>query len=214
MERYADTGQFYNWYDHRTGAKLTAWPPAHDPKFHPILSSVDNGWLAVGLKIVAATACRSCRTRARARSMTRWTSASTTGPTSTACSSTTGPTTRRRHRAATTRSSARAGSSTTSGSPAGSCRARSTTGAGAAFPDTVRLRLPGEQADRRHAHVLRRRRLRGRLPYAGMQVTPVLGRLDVRGADARPVRARGALGAAQLGRQPPGRPSARRSTTA
>src|SRR4051812_15420951 len=51
MERYADTGQYYNWYDHRTGAKLTEWPPTHDP-IHPILSSVDNGWLAVGLKIV------------------------------------------------------------------------------------------------------------------------------------------------------------------
>jgi hypothetical protein len=52
MERYQDTGQYYNWYDHRTGAKLTDWPPQHDPNFHPILSSVDNGWLAVGLKIV------------------------------------------------------------------------------------------------------------------------------------------------------------------
>jgi Putative glucoamylase/Protein of unknown function (DUF3131) len=53
MERYADTGQFYNWYDHRTGEKLTTWPPSGDPLV-PILSSVDNGWLAVGLKIVAA----------------------------------------------------------------------------------------------------------------------------------------------------------------
>jgi hypothetical protein len=52
MERYGDTGQYYNWYDHRTGEKLTDWPPEHDPNFHPILSSVDNGWLAVGLKIV------------------------------------------------------------------------------------------------------------------------------------------------------------------
>jgi hypothetical protein len=52
MERYGNTGQYYNWYDHRTGAKLTDWPPKHDPNFHPILSSVDNGWLAVGLKIV------------------------------------------------------------------------------------------------------------------------------------------------------------------
>src|SRR4051812_22717271 len=52
MERYGKTGQYYNWYDHRTGAKLTDWPPAHDPNFHPILSSVDNGWLAVGLRIV------------------------------------------------------------------------------------------------------------------------------------------------------------------
>jgi hypothetical protein len=53
MERYADTGQFYNWYDHRTGVKLTTWPPSGEP-LTPILSSVDNGWLAVGLKIVAA----------------------------------------------------------------------------------------------------------------------------------------------------------------
>src|SRR3954447_20397 len=52
MERYGKTGQYYNWYDYRTGAKLTDWPPAHDPNFHPILSSVDNAWLAVGLKIV------------------------------------------------------------------------------------------------------------------------------------------------------------------
>ena len=53
MERYPDTGQFYNWYDHRTGEKLTTWPPSGEP-LTPILSSVDNGWLAVGLKIVAA----------------------------------------------------------------------------------------------------------------------------------------------------------------
>jgi putative glucoamylase/uncharacterized protein DUF3131 len=53
MERYRDTGQYYNWYDHRTGEKLTAWPPHPEQEFHPILSSVDNGWLAVGLKIVA-----------------------------------------------------------------------------------------------------------------------------------------------------------------
>jgi hypothetical protein len=50
MERY--NGQFYNWYDHRTGAKLTVWPPDGKP-LTPILSSVDNAWLAVGLKIVA-----------------------------------------------------------------------------------------------------------------------------------------------------------------
>ncbi len=50
MERY--DGLYYNWYDHHTGAKLTAWPPTGAP-LTPILSSVDNGWLAVGLKIVA-----------------------------------------------------------------------------------------------------------------------------------------------------------------
>ena len=52
MERYGDTGQFYNWYDHRDGSKLTYWPPSPSDEFHPILSSVDNGWLAVGLRIV------------------------------------------------------------------------------------------------------------------------------------------------------------------
>jgi hypothetical protein len=65
MERYADTGQFYNWYDHRTGAKLTSWPPRPQDTFYPILSSVDNAWLAVGLKVVARTVPRLAR-RARA----------------------------------------------------------------------------------------------------------------------------------------------------
>ena len=31
MERYQDTGQYYNWYDHRTGEKLTDWPPTGAP---------------------------------------------------------------------------------------------------------------------------------------------------------------------------------------
>ena len=52
MERDAQSGQFFNWYDHRTGAKLTQWPPT-GAALTPILSSVDNGWLAVGLRIVA-----------------------------------------------------------------------------------------------------------------------------------------------------------------
>jgi hypothetical protein len=52
MERHEPSGQFYNWYDHRTGEKLTVWPPTGNPE-EPRLSSVDNGWLAVGLKVVA-----------------------------------------------------------------------------------------------------------------------------------------------------------------
>ncbi len=51
MER-SSGGQFFNWYDHRSGAKLTVWPPTGAP-LTPILSSVDNAWLAVGLRIVA-----------------------------------------------------------------------------------------------------------------------------------------------------------------
>lgn len=54
MERHEPSGQFYNWYEHTTGAKLTVWPPSGDP-LTPILSSVDNGWLATGLKVVAGT---------------------------------------------------------------------------------------------------------------------------------------------------------------
>jgi hypothetical protein len=54
MERDTASGQFYNWYDHTTGAKLTAWPPSGDP-LTPILSSVDNGWLATGLHVVATS---------------------------------------------------------------------------------------------------------------------------------------------------------------
>jgi hypothetical protein len=51
MERHPESGQFFNWYDHRTGEKLTVWPPSGEPH-EPRLSSVDNGWLATGLAIV------------------------------------------------------------------------------------------------------------------------------------------------------------------
>src|SRR3954463_10312047 len=66
MERYRNTGQYYNWYDHRTGEKLTHWPPHPEQEFHPILSSVDNAWLAVGLKIVAGSVDGRLARRARA----------------------------------------------------------------------------------------------------------------------------------------------------
>ena len=65
MERFEDTGQYFNWYDHRTGEKLTVWPPRPEDDFKPILSSVDNAWLAVGLKIVARSVAPLAR-RARA----------------------------------------------------------------------------------------------------------------------------------------------------
>jgi hypothetical protein len=51
MERHGPSGQFFNWYNHRTGQKLTVWPPTGEP-LTPILSSVDNGWLATGLRLV------------------------------------------------------------------------------------------------------------------------------------------------------------------
>ncbi|MGP3534606.1 glucoamylase family protein [Microbacterium sp. RD1] len=51
LERNAASGMFYNWYDPDTGAKLTTWPESGDV-VHPFLSTVDNGWLAVGLRAV------------------------------------------------------------------------------------------------------------------------------------------------------------------
>lgn len=53
LERHGPSGQFFNWYDHRTGEKLTTWPPT-GAVLVPHLSSVDNGWLAVGLRVVAS----------------------------------------------------------------------------------------------------------------------------------------------------------------
>ena len=51
LEKHEPSGMFYNWYDPATGTKLTTWPVNGDV-VHPFLSSVDNGWLATGLKIV------------------------------------------------------------------------------------------------------------------------------------------------------------------
>ena len=69
-------GQYFNWYDHRTGEKLTYWPPARerDPNapntFLNWLSSVDNGWLAVGLRVIQNSVPElSRRARALFRSM-------------------------------------------------------------------------------------------------------------------------------------------------
>ena len=52
MERHQPSGQYFNWYDHTNGEVLTVWPPNGDPVV-PILSSVDNGWLATGIRVVA-----------------------------------------------------------------------------------------------------------------------------------------------------------------
>jgi hypothetical protein len=51
MDRHGPSGQFFTWYDHTTGQVLTVWPPSGAP-LTPILSSVDNGWLATALHLV------------------------------------------------------------------------------------------------------------------------------------------------------------------
>jgi hypothetical protein len=52
MERHQPSGQYYNWYDHTNGKVLLIWPP-DGTAVTPILSSVDNGWLATAIQVVA-----------------------------------------------------------------------------------------------------------------------------------------------------------------
>jgi hypothetical protein len=52
LKRHPASGQFYNWYDPATGDLLRIWP-VDGSVVHPFLSSVDNGWLASGLLMVA-----------------------------------------------------------------------------------------------------------------------------------------------------------------
>ncbi|GIT78771.1 hypothetical protein LLS1_04400 [Leifsonia sp. LS1] len=52
LERNAASGMFYNWYSPADGRKLTTWPE-DGSVVHPFLSTVDNGWLAAALRMVA-----------------------------------------------------------------------------------------------------------------------------------------------------------------
>lgn len=52
LEIHEPSGQFYNWYDPKTLAKLTTWPE-NGNQVQPFLSSVDNGWLATGLLLAS-----------------------------------------------------------------------------------------------------------------------------------------------------------------
>ncbi|HEY6746509.1 MAG TPA: glucoamylase family protein [Mycobacteriales bacterium] len=52
LDRHGPSGMFYNWYSPSTGAKLTVWP-VDGSVVHPFLSTVDNGWLATALMVVA-----------------------------------------------------------------------------------------------------------------------------------------------------------------
>jgi putative glucoamylase/uncharacterized protein DUF3131 len=53
MKRHRPSGQFWNWYSPQTGKVLTTWPEAPFNPVTPFASSVDNGWLASGLIMVA-----------------------------------------------------------------------------------------------------------------------------------------------------------------
>jgi hypothetical protein len=52
VDRNDPSGMFYNWYDEHTGAVITTWP-IDGHTVIPFLSSVDNGWFAAALRVVA-----------------------------------------------------------------------------------------------------------------------------------------------------------------
>jgi hypothetical protein len=52
LERHEPSGQFWNWYSPQTGEKVTVWPDDGNHVFQ-FASSVDNGWLASALIMVA-----------------------------------------------------------------------------------------------------------------------------------------------------------------
>jgi hypothetical protein len=54
LERHGPSGQFYNWYDVGTLARLTRWPEAGHGPVYPFASSVDNGWLASALVLLGS----------------------------------------------------------------------------------------------------------------------------------------------------------------
>ena len=120
------------------------WPPTGAPHT-PILSSVDNAWLAVGLQIVRERVpARGARARAvRLDELRRLLPAGRQPhPVPLRAEH------RRRRRAATTRSSPRAGSRTTSASRRATSRRRSTTGPWRTFPDSCDWSLAGDAAGR------------------------------------------------------------------
>ncbi len=44
MERHEESGQYYNWYDHTNGEKLTVWPPTASRSPRSCRPSTTAGW--------------------------------------------------------------------------------------------------------------------------------------------------------------------------
>ena len=200
MERHEASGQYFNWYDHTNGEVLTVWPPNGDPVV-PILSSVDNGWLATGIHVVAnAVPELSARAGALFDSMDfgfyyrpeRQPDRLPLRP---------------EHRRSspccydTIVSESRIASYI--GIAQGRAAREGVLRRLADVPGDLRLELARDPAGRLPQDLSRRQRVRRGLPVRGLPRRPGLGREHVRGADARAVRPGGEVGPAQLGRESP-----------
>ena len=216
------SGMFYNWYDPATGEKLRTFPESGDP-IKPFLSTVDNGWLATGL-LLAARAEPSLAEKADAiredmnfgcyyneaerpgrpdprRLLGRGPAATAAAVTGDYCGMGHG---RLVHRPPLRRLQHRAADRVVP-------RHRRRPDPGQALlrhvPDLperqLRLGLDRDQAGRRVEDLRRRPGLRGRAALPRHEHRPDLGRQHVRGADGAAVRARGDVGPAVVGRQPP-----------
>ena len=160
MERYRDTGQYYNWYDHRTGEKLTDWPPDARPELPPDPVLRGQRLARSGPEIVART--RSGAVPARRALYDAMDFGFYYGPDENRVLFHFRPDDPAASPCCYDTVVSESASSTTSGSVAGSCP-EGVLRTLAHVPGHVRLVLAGDPADRQVSPLLRRRRIRGRL---------------------------------------------------
>ena len=211
LERHAPSGQFYNWYDHRTGEKLTTWPPTGEPlDADPVLGRqrlaggrpedrrrARPGALAPGGSALRLDGLRLLLPAGRQPDAVPLRAGHGRGAVLLRHDRQREPD-RRLHRR----------------SPRARCRSGSHFGPCRSFPDIVRLELDRDAAGRLHAHATSARSVYdGSLPYNGTLRHAELGRQHVRGADAARCSCPRSAGARAAGAPTTRSPCARRSTT-
>ena len=215
---------FYNWYDPTTGDKLTTWPERRQhASTRSCPASTTAGWPPPCMVVAHAEPRWPTRPT---RSATRWTSAASTtrarpgdGARSAAASGTRPAAPgARRHRRLLRHGPGRlvhlpplrrvqhraADRVATSASPRGQIPAKHYYGTWRTFPDDLRLDAGPRPSRSASDADLPTASTSSRAPTLPRHAhRPELGRQHVRGADAAAVRARGDVGPAELGRQPP-----------
>lgn len=226
MEHHTPSGMYYNWYDEETGEALRAWPGT-GAVVHPFCSSVDNGWLGAALRVVAEADRAASGLAKRIFGRMRWDAFYNPGddpahpvrpgglihggffpfdhdrPGGVYQGTHIGgdPVWLTTHHYDTTVSETRITSYL--GIITGQIPPKQYFAMWRTLPHVVRLVVARDAAGGGEPDLLRHRGLRGRLHLSRHADRAGLGRFDVRGADAGRVRARGEVGAAVVGPQPP-----------